>query len=128
MNTCVDVRCRARGRTWLQAGALVLVGVLAVSCKSGKDYARPELNAPAGFKSATDKDAVQPGLNLDWWRLFNDSELSALAEKALAANQDLKAAMARVAGARASAASVRSQFFPVVTMNPSMIRSKSSAE
>ena len=124
MNTHDNRRCRVGGRVWLCAGVLLSLGVLVVSCKSGKDYARPALGAPAAYKSATDKEKAQPGLDLEWWRLFGDADLSALAEEALAANQGLKAAMARVAEARASAASVRSQFFPVVTMNPSMIRSR----
>jgi len=108
----------------LRAAALLLLAALVASCKSGRDYARPELNTPGAYKSATGREKARPELGLDWWKLFNDTDLNALAGEALAANQNLKAAMARVAEARASAASVRSQFFPVVTMNPSVVRSR----
>ena len=102
---------------------LVLAGAM-TSCMTGPDYKRPDLKTPALYKSATAADAAEPGLSLDWWKLFNDPDLSALEEEALRANHDLKAAMARVAQARASASSVKSEFFPVVTMNPSATRSR----
>jgi len=105
------------------AGALALALVCA-SCVSGPDYQRPQLNMSDGYKSATAQEAAQPGLGQDWWRVFQDPELNALVEEALEANQNLKAAMARVAQARASAASVKSSFFPVVTLDPSATRSR----
>ncbi|MFA6242265.1 MAG: efflux transporter outer membrane subunit [Candidatus Hydrogenedentales bacterium] len=105
------------------ASVLVLAGAM-TSCMTGPDYKRPDLKTPALYKSATAADAAEPGLALDWWKLFNDPDLTALEEEALRANQDLKAAMARVAQARASASSVKSEFFPVVTMNPSATRSR----
>lgn len=100
------------------------LAILLVSCTTGPDYARPALNTPSAFKSVTDLEKAEPGLEPDWWRLFNVPELDALAEEAIEANQTLKAAMARVTQSRASAQSVRSAFFPVVTMNPSAARSK----
>ena len=106
-----------------RAGSLLLPLLLA-ACTTGPDYQRPGLHTPAAFKSAAEGETAQPGLDQDWWRLFNDPELDALAEEALEANQTLKAAMARVTQSRASAQSVRSAFFPVVTMNPSAARSK----
>jgi multidrug efflux system outer membrane protein len=105
------------------AGALALALVCA-SCVSGPDYQRPQLNVSDGYKSATAQEAAQPGLGQDWWKVFQDPELNALVEEALEANQNLKAAMARVAQARASAASVKSSFFPVVTLDPSETRSR----
>jgi multidrug efflux system outer membrane protein len=48
-------------------------------------------------------------------------------QQARAANQDLKAAMARVAQARAAARLTRSEFYPVITLDPSAQRARSSA-
>jgi len=113
-----------RVKPWLRiAFACVLTLVLA-SCKTGPDYHRPAMTINEGFKSATEGESAQPNLARDWWRLFNDPELCALVEEALERNLDLKAAMARVAQSRASARSVRSSFFPVLTMDPSAKRSR----
>ncbi len=105
------------------AGVLLFV-LAAASCKTGPDYQRPELDMPASFKSASEDELAQPGLSQEWWRLFQDPELDALVEEALVANQDVKAAMARVEQSRASAASVKGSFFPVITSGFSASRSR----
>lgn len=112
----------------LAIASLVLLSLVIVSCTTGPDYQRPELRTPDQFKSANGDAAAQSALRRDWWRLFNDSELDALVEEALRENQDLKAAMARVAQARASTASVKSAFFPVISMDPSATRSYTAAQ
>lgn len=94
------------------------------ACTVGPDYERPVLAPPDGFKSATDIEAGQPALGLDWWRLFADQELDALVEEALVANLDVQAAVARVAQARASVKSAKSVFYPVVTVGASAARSR----
>jgi multidrug efflux system outer membrane protein len=109
---------------WAIAGAAVVLGALLASCKVGPDYARPEMPMPTTYKSAADTEAAQPDLTREWWRIFDDPDLNALEDEALKANQTLKAAMARVAEARAATAGVKSQFFPVITMTPSAIRSR----
>ncbi len=58
-------------------------------------------------------------LATDWWLLFNDPELTALERAAILNNPDLRAAMARVAEARASARIVKSQYYPQVALDPS---------
>ena len=111
----------------IRVGCALALGALMVSCLVGPDYKRPAIDVPGAYKSAAGQEAAQPGLDLAWWKLFKDPDLDALAEEALKANQGLKAAMARVAEARAAAASVKSEFFPVVTMNPSASRSRRPA-
>jgi len=113
---------RERRRQARTAAALAWA-LLLTSCVTGPDYQRPAMDTPANYKSATPGETAQPVLARDWWRLFDDPTLNTLVEEALTANQDLKAAMARVAQARASARSVKSSFYPVVTMAPSATRS-----
>ncbi|MDX9974172.1 MAG: efflux transporter outer membrane subunit [FCB group bacterium] len=105
---------------WVGAAMTLLLA----GCVTGPDYRRPELNTPTAYKSATPAETAPPDLTRDWWRLFNDSELNALAEEAVSANQELKAAIARVEQSRASARSVKSAFFPVVTLDPSANRAR----
>lgn len=99
--------------------ALILAG-----CAVGPEYQRPEVATPAAFKEATlspeaarqwqaaqPKDAVSRG---KWWRIFNDPTLDALQAQAADANQDLKAAAARVRQARALVRSAQSDRLPDV--------------
>lgn len=114
---------RLHTRSWFHVLRVAVLPLLLAGCITGPDYKRPSLNVPNAYKSAMAGEETQPTLGQDWWLIFQDPELDALMKEALKANQDLKAAMARVAQSRASTASVRSSFFPVVTMNPSATRS-----
>lgn len=98
----------------------------------GPDYVKPSVAAPAEWrdageaarwKSAAPADALARGA---WWTLFDDAELSALETRALAANQDLAAAAARVDQARASAGLARSAYWPQVAANASLSREQTS--
>jgi multidrug efflux system outer membrane protein len=92
------------------------------SCVTGPNFHRPDIQTPNGYKSAAAQEQVQPNLSRDWWLLFNDQELSSLVQEALNGNLGLKAAMARVTQSRAAARSIKSEFFPVVSLDPSVTR------
>jgi len=98
-----------------------------VSCAVGPDYKRPDLRVPAGYKGATGPAAPAPVLPTEWWTLFNDPGLSRLAGETLAANLDIRAAIARVDQARESTRSAAGSFFPNLSLNPSVRRSGSAA-
>jgi multidrug efflux system outer membrane protein len=102
------------------AAPLALCGI---ACSVGPDYHRPDVRTPTTFKSPTTQ-AVSP-LRQDWWTLFNDPELTALEESSLQANYDIAAAMQRVVQAREAAAATGSAFYPVITANPQVTRSRS---
>ncbi len=108
---------------------VVCAGVCALiaSCTVGPNYQRPGMRVPATFKSATTGESAQPALAADWWHLFGDATLTRLEVDAIHANTDLQAAMARVAQARAAVRVMQSQFYPVVTLDPSMQRSRTPA-
>src|SRR6202000_2988265 len=61
-----------------------------------------------------------------WWELFGDTNLNALETRALQANQQLKAAVARVSQARATARVPRSEFLPYISTDPSYQRQRYS--
>ena len=61
-----------------------------------------------------------------WWEVFGDAQLNELEQRASAANQELKAAVARVDQARSVARVARSEFFPNVSLDPSFIRQRFS--
>ena len=110
-------------RTILLAACLTALG----ACTLGPDYERPPVEIPAGFKSAGPGESAAHALLPDWWTLFKDPELTELEETALRANQDLKAAMARVDQARAALRASKSPMLPSLAFNPSVNRAKTSA-
>jgi multidrug efflux system outer membrane protein len=110
--------------TLLLAGPFLLLGLAA--CSVGPDYERPKLDVPPGFKSATEPAAPESRLATDWWTLFNDPRLNDLEKSAADANQGLRAAVARVAQARATLRVTQSQFYPVVALDPSAVRERTS--
>jgi multidrug efflux system outer membrane protein len=101
--------------------------VLLAGCTVGPDYERPAGGAPAAWKEpgpwkeAAPRDAIAKG---SWWELFGDPLLNDLETRAAAANQDLKAAVARVAQARSIARLTESQFYPTISLDPSAARTR----
>jgi len=95
----------------------------AASAAIGPDYARPETASPFAWRASSNSGALATA---DWWTLFADPELEALIERALAANQDLVAAAARVDQARAAAGIARSAYFPSAAVGASADRSHTS--
>lgn len=95
---------------------LLMVTMMA-GCAVGPDYQRPEATeipesytgAVGNWKTATPQAHLPKG---NWWELFGDHELDQLEAAAAAANQDLRAAVARFDQARATADVVRSGLFP----------------
>jgi multidrug efflux system outer membrane protein len=87
---------------------------------------------PAGYKSTIELGAWKQGAPLDkvpkgtWWEIFGDQTLNELENEAAAANQELKAAMARVEQARATARVARSELFPSINADPSYTRQRYS--
>lgn len=103
--------------------AAVAAPALSVSNGVGPDYHRPDVATPIAWKQATPADVLPRG---DWWKSFNDPALDALVERALAANQNLAAAAARVEQARAAAGLARSAYFPAVGVGASVDRGRTS--
>jgi multidrug efflux pump len=97
----------------------------------GPDYKRPANAAPPAYKAAELGDWKE-GLPLDhvpkgpWWKIFADPTLDDLEAQGVGANQNLKAAMANVEQARATARVARSEFFPDVNFQPSWNRQRFS--
>ena len=93
----------------------------------GPDYKQPSNSVPANYK-AVDSGNWKEGQPLDnvpkgnWWEIFGDTNLNALESQAVSANQQLKAAVARVDEARATARVARSQLMPTLSLDPSFAR------
>ena len=85
-------------------------------------------SAPAAYRdiawtAAAPADALARG---EWWQLFGDETLDRLERLALAANQELRAAAARVEQARASAGIARGSYWPQLAAGASITREQTS--
>jgi NodT family efflux transporter outer membrane factor (OMF) lipoprotein len=119
------VRCAAR------AAATVLLAMDLGGCSLAPRYQHPPaVPAPppaykeAGdWKVATPADAAPRGR---WWTMFGDSELDALEVQLTAANQNLKASLARLEEARAQTRFARASWFPTINAVGGVTRGESS--
>jgi multidrug efflux system outer membrane protein len=103
----------------LLAAMLVLAG-----CAVAPTYEKPSAPTSPAFKelSISSSEAgtwktAQPSEEVargQWWTVFGDATLNELEQQALAANQDLKAAAARLQEARALNQAARSGLFPTL--------------
>lgn len=103
-----------------------LAGLLATGCKLGPDYQRPEVEIPEAWrwKTAEPRDHVP---REGWWQVFEDRQLDALEREAEAGNLDLKAAMARVDQARATARISKADLYPLLNGSAAWTRFRTSA-
>lgn len=118
----MEVRRSSNFRWTALAGLTAFI--CAASCTVGPNYKRPRFDLGQGYKSAT----TQPSsieIRRDWWALFDDPTLDGLEQQARIANTDIAAAAARLAQARAATQAVASEFYPVITLDPSIQRSRS---
>jgi len=112
--------------------ACLLPLVLALgACSLAPTYQRPETAAaPPEFRESHDWKFAQPADTAPrgpWWEQFNDPGLNVLEVKVSSANQDIKAALARLQQARAAARSSRADYMPTVTANASAMPGRVSA-
>jgi multidrug efflux system outer membrane protein len=97
---------------------LSAAAVLALSaCTVGPKYQRPDLPLPEAYQAPVATKEATSFADLGWWQTFRDPVLQRLIREALAANQDLALATARVDEARALAGVSRAAFWPRVGLS-----------
>jgi multidrug efflux system outer membrane protein len=87
------------------------------------------MDVPAIYREGAPWKEAQPSDDLPkgpWWKIFGDGELDSLEDRIRSTNQDLKAAAARIAQARARVRSVDSDRLPSVYLNPSAERRRTA--
>ncbi len=106
-------------------------------CVVGPKYHPDAPQAPAAYKESPaeptetgDWTVAQPAdakLHGKWWEIFNDSELNALEEQLDINNQNIKQFFENFMEARAIVREARSQYFPTLSVAPSVTHSRASA-
>lgn len=108
---------------------LAMPGVLSLAltlaaCAERPVQAVPDRATPAAWRHA----AGSRRLEADWWQGFGDATLTRLVGEALARNQDLRQAAARVAEAHALAVAQHAAFWPSLDVGLGAARSRSISD
>lgn len=115
-----------RGRLSPAAGVLIALS----ACSFAPAYKTPDSAAPADvYKESGDWKPAEPAdaqAGGPWWNVFQDSTLDGIEAQVADANQDLKAAYARLLQARAATRIARADLFPTLTVGSSATRSRTS--
>lgn len=113
---------------------LLLASAALAACTVGPDYVRPSAPTPPAFKELQPPDAgwmpAAPADALDrgpWWQLFGDKGLDELMPQVEVSNQNVAAAVAAFAQARALVTVDRAALFPQLVADGSAKRSGGNA-
>jgi NodT family efflux transporter outer membrane factor (OMF) lipoprotein len=110
--------------------ALIATIQILSACSFAPTYKTPESAPPtAAYKEAGDWKPAEPAdaqVRGAWWVIFQDPTLETLEAQMPDANQDLKAAFARLQQARAATRIARADLFPTLNIGSSATRSRTS--
>ncbi|WP_413196335.1 efflux transporter outer membrane subunit [Pararobbsia alpina] len=128
-------------KRWTGASMLLAALLAVAGCSLTPKYETPDLGLPTAFKetptqgpgspedtgtwkTATPSEALSRG---EWWTVFGDPALNDLETQAVAANQNVAAAAARLKEARGLQQAARSGFFPKLDAGFGPTREQASA-
>jgi NodT family efflux transporter outer membrane factor (OMF) lipoprotein len=117
---------------------IALGGSIALAaCNFAPHYETPRTAPAVTFKEAVPGDSTAQGWKLAaprdaeirsaWWEVYQDSELNELESRVAISNQTVAAAEANYRAARAMVQQAEAAFFPTLTLDPSVTRSRPSA-
>ena len=99
MNSAMTIRASARRLL----GLALAVALAATGCVVGPDYHEPKPALDSAFVNAPGVSATPASADIAaFWRGFGDADLSALIERGLAVNGDVRIAQARLQESRAT--------------------------
>lgn len=117
------VATEAAGKTTRTTVLLACVIALAGCATVGPDYKAPEEATAAQWQTALPHDSQRISLE-NWWAQWHDPALAWLIDAALADNPNLDKALASIASARASLASVNAGFAPSLDGGANVTRTR----
>jgi NodT family efflux transporter outer membrane factor (OMF) lipoprotein len=118
-------------RTGVLAGTALLLG----GCTVGPNFTPPHWANPASWFSGQPKithpepsEPVATSIDVDWWNIFHDPQLTTLERQVAADNFDVRTATVQLAESRAQLGIARAPLFPNINGNASYEREKASNE
>ena len=121
----------------LSYAVLALSGLAMGGCNLAPHYDPPKLDTGDKFKEAVHIDAPAEGWKIadpqdavlrgKWWEIYGDQTLNELEERVANSNQSIIAAEANYRASQAMVQQAEAAFFPTLSLNPSVTRSRSSA-
>ncbi|RKS21663.1 NodT family efflux transporter outer membrane factor (OMF) lipoprotein [Pseudomonas sp. WPR_5_2] len=122
--------CSRRGRSIQRTFCALLVMSLS-ACTVGPDVQKPEAQPVTEWSKpskAVASQATDETLNERWWEVFNDPKLSALSQRALTDNLDLKLASSRLQQSRAVRQVITADRYPTTAATGSYARKRNSSD
>ncbi len=113
------------------SAVILFISLTSISgCKVGPNYKKPELKTTANWSVTSERfqGSIQEQELVEWWKKFNDPNLTSLIERAFQSNLDLKLAQSRVLQARSSLGITKSGLWPSVSASGSYTRSGTVTE
>lgn len=111
-------------------GLAICIASALSACSLAPAYRTPQsAPVPGAYREAGDWKQAQPAdaqARGPWWSIYHDPMLDALEARVTDANQDIRAAFARLQQARAATRIARAAYFPTVTAGATGSRSSSS--
>src|SRR3990167_10177764 len=101
------------------------------ACTVGPDFQKPQPQKITEWSKpskAAASEAVSTDMNERWWDVFNDPKLSALTQRALTDNLDLKIASSRLQQSRAARQVITADRYPNTAATGSYGRKRNSGE
>ena len=123
------VRKRPRLRFCMQSLAIGLSLASLSACTVGPDFQRPQAPPITEWSKpskAAPSQAITETLGERWWEVFNDPQLSALTQRALTDNLDLKLASSRLQQSRAVRQVITADRYPTTAATASYSRERNS--
>src|SRR5687767_6032680 len=100
---------------------LVVLTLVVSACAARRPYSAPVVE-PAGLSAADAAVVTSQPFDARWWTQFEDAVLDTAITRALAANHDVRIAVARVEQARAFADEVHRDRYPTVGVGAAVDR------
>lgn len=108
-------------------GLTLLCTTALSACAVGPDYKTPTTDAGQAFANADNPEFSAQGVDVAWWKLFEDKDLTELVDKTVQHNRDLQAARANLREARALYMDAGLNLAPIVTSHANYTDQKRSA-
>ncbi|RMH04970.1 MAG: efflux transporter outer membrane subunit [Nitrospirae bacterium] len=130
------LRCGGHGDPfrWLPViGGTVCWVILLTSCMVGPEYQKPAAEVPETWDNLLISDNLPPPTiteaappDIEWWKVFENDELTELIQQAIEHNHDVREASFRVLEARALSLAARAGLYPQLNGDGSYTRIRRS--